>query len=587
MVEREGRAAGVLDALQDWDAWSAQLRRRRCPRSVDRVFAEYAKSSPYLWALPADDEFSGTRCLVERLAALGRRTHDAKQVSAWEDEIRSWLDVAGTRAPSAAFGLEALAWTAASPKLASFIAPALWRELLQAIDALHHRGIQLLVLEVPWEHQLAAELGWTLAYLYPEIPPWWANLPTSREALTHGICDLTDGEGWLRAQDLPLIRPLLATWTRCELLARQLEQPCFHQEATQQCRYVVRQAAVLTRRDGDQVLGGSEFSPELFRTAVTLADEKETTWKAAQLLPRGRRLLAQQGRLRVPKRLPRPSNVSEWSRAAILRTNWSRRSPQFTLLFSDCRTMCELSLGKRLIWSGPWIPEISLDGQAVAAHGDVDMVCEFQDQDVEYVELEMCLTDHWRLQRQIMLAKRDGFLLLADAILGNEPAPIDYRCAVPLADHVSFRPASETNEGWLAVGSESSLLALPLALPEWRSERNVGRLATDDGQLVLSQQAHGRAMFCPLFLDLEPRRQGKSYTWRRLTVGEDRQIVRPDVAAAYRVQIGRAQWLIYRSLTGRTGRTVLGQHFLYEYVVGRFPKSGEVDTLLQIELADD
>jgi hypothetical protein len=37
-------------------------------------------------------------------------------------------------------------------------------------------------------------------------------------------------------------------------------------------------------------------------------------------------------------------------------------------------------------------------------------------------------------------------------------------------------------------------------------------------------------------------------TWRRITVAENLALVPREVAAAYRVQVGREQWLFYRSL---------------------------------------
>jgi hypothetical protein len=49
------------------------------------------------------------------------------------------------------------------------------------------------------------------------------------------------------------------------------------------------------------------------------------------------------------------------------------------------------------------------------------------------------------------------------------------------------------------------------------------------------------------------------------------------------VQIGRLQWLVYRSLAQPAVRTVLGKNLLSEFLVGRFLSDGKVDTLLEIE----
>lgn len=90
-------------------------------------------------------------------------------------------------------------------------------------------------------------------------------------------------------------------------------------------------------------------------------------------------------------------------------------------------------------------------------------------------------------------------------------------------------------------------------------------------------------MFAPLFVDLNRKRLDKPLTWRQLTVGQLREIVPHDVAVGYRVQVGKAQWLMYRSLAPAAIRTVLGQNLMHEFLVGRFHADGHAATLLEIE----
>ena len=144
-------------------------------------------------------------------------------------------------------------------------------------------------------------------------------------------------------------------------------------------------------------------------------------------------------------------------------------------------------------------------------------------------------------------------------------------------------PASETREGYL-VGRKPRALVSPLSLPEWREQRTLGGLASADGALEL-QCGHpaSRRLYAPLFFDLDPRRQVRPATWRRLTVAENRVIVPNEEAVGYRVQSGTEQWLIYRSLDERGNRTLLGQNLVSEMLVARFKTSGEIESLLEIE----
>jgi hypothetical protein len=68
-----------------------------------------------------------------------------------------------------------------------------------------------------------------------------------------------------------------------------------------------------------------------------------------------------------------------------------------------------------------------------------------------------------------------------------------------------------------------------------------------------------------------------------LTVGESLAAVPPEVAAGYRVAVGRRQWLVYRALAHKGNRTLLGHNLSTEFLVARFSQDGEVAPLIEIE----
>ncbi len=222
------------------------------------------------------------------------------------------------------------------------------------------------------------------------------------------------------------------------------------------------------------------------------------------------------------------------------------------------------------------------------------------------------MADGFRIQRQFVMARKDRFLLLADAVLGSRRAALDYRGALPLGPQVTFQPANETSEAVL-IGRKARAMAIPLALPEWRDNASqpkgqavtgvpllgtssVGRglpkrhcsfqavaHAAHESALELRQSAFGGAIFAPLFFDLDRRRFGKPLTWRQLTVAESLAVQPADVAVGYRVTAGGKQWLIYRSLTPSRNRTLLGHNLSSETLVARFTRKGEVKSLIEIE----
>jgi hypothetical protein len=108
-------------------------------------------------------------------------------------------------------------------------------------------------------------------------------------------------------------------------------------------------------------------------------------------------------------------------------------------------------------------------------------------------------------------------------------------------------------------------------------------LEETERRLELRLSANGRCLFAPLFVDLKPRRLAKPLTWRQLTVAENLTVQPRDVAVGYRVLVGRAQWLIYRALATKANRTLLGHNLSSEFLVARFRRNGQVESLLEIE----
>jgi hypothetical protein len=151
-----------------------------------------------------------------------------------------------------------------------------------------------------------------------------------------------------------------------------------------------------------------------------------------------------------------------------------------------------------------------------------------------------------------------------------------------LADGLTFEGREETREGHLHATGRA--LVLPLALEEWKAAGR-GGLEQRGACLEYRVAGSGRGFYAPLLIDLNPRRFGRPLTWRRLTVGENRQILPPDKAAAFRVQIGREQWVVYRSLTGPANRTLLGLNLYHEFLLGSFQRNGECKPILEIEPA--
>lgn len=289
-----------------------------------------------------------------------------------------------------------------------------------------------------------------------------------------------------------------------------------------------------------------------------------------------------------PAKFVSPAAHCEATSLAVLRPASSPRD-MLAVDYRGRELRSELTCGGQVLWSGRCNPRIALDGVELSPASDWENLCWVSDDDADYLELQLEFLGGVRVQRQMLLARQDRFLFAADAVLCERPAAIEYRLALPLAEGVAFLPGEQSREGFLASpGGRRRAQALPLALGEWRGDSRRGDLATGEHGLEFRLTAPAaRALYAPLFVDLSPRRFSRPATWRQLTVAEDRAIVPPDVAVGYRAQVGRAQWLFYRSLAPCGNRTLLGQNLVSEFLAARFGRDGVAETLMEIEASDD
>lgn len=288
-----------------------------------------------------------------------------------------------------------------------------------------------------------------------------------------------------------------------------------------------------------------------------------------------------------PDQLPSGPRLFDGDDAEVARLGGGKRTPRNELFvdFSRRDVHIELAAAGIQLAAGDWTWQASVGGQPLESEGTWSEVFRHRQKQCHYLDLELQLSRGWKLKRQALLAREDRFLLLADALIGPEGEGTEIRQSqgFPLVGSGSFQAAKETREGWIESEGQRRATVVPPALAEWRCEFCHSELLSAAGAVQLEQAALGRNLYVPLWIDLDPRRCRRPVTWRRLTVGEDFSSVPRDVAAAYRIQVGREQWLVYRSLAKAGNRSVLGYNTLHSFVCGRIAAGGGVKEILEIE----
>lgn len=588
-----------------WRAWVKHLRKRKSPRSLQETLG--LKRSALGWGLTTEPLLA-YRPALDRIARLARRPDDAEFDV--QGELRIYLAEHREASYQPHQALLALAWADALPALARFVMAHDWWELLNhLLRRAHTAASAQRPAQTQPEYDLAqqllgGELPFLLAHLFPEIDNCRPLAAAARFTFSHGLDRLLDSQGQVSARHLPVMRPLLASWTRAHVLGAELEGACCDETALSQLRAFVQQVLRCTRPDGARVLAPADaprLDRSLFQAVLAQVADRPTRQLATPVLPKDHR---SDKAPRPPKRLPTPSSIHASGKLAVLRTDWTRRATVATVHFADALVQWELALGQELLWSGEWSLDVRCNGQPLALVGPWELKLGQLSEHADHLLIEAPLSEHVRVQRQIVLARKEHFLFFADALLGEQPASLGLRSSLTLAPTTTIQPAMETREVRLR-SRRASAWVFPLALPEWRRDRRIGELsdasttlgaqsaevpaashlligpsAAPGSDLVLSQQAHGKSLYAPWFVDLAPSRQEQPATWRQLTVCAQRQVVPPDVAVGYRMQVDTRQWLVYRSLGRCDNRTVLGQNFVADFVLARFRRNGTIDALV-------
>jgi len=573
------------DPFTGWKAWQEHLLARKRP-ALPRFVKK--KDSPLLWGWPAEWERDALQAAIESPTSLA-------EAAIGED---------ANSPPDLPLALQLVALAYAMPRLARELPAETWWFL---VERLHTTATQAGSQRVDWETNprdavrsqlLAGELPLALGCLFPEVRALRELRDEARAALSEAIVEITDGQGLPHARLLPVLGPLFACWTRARWFGAHMKRGAWSQAAELQYEWLVRHAIRLADGDdrfllsspstggtsgtrGGASCDGSHWSGPLFATALKLAGDRSDHAAAAVALPRGVVKKRQK-----PRRgdLPQPSLNSDWACVTVMADGWSQSAARLAVSYADNPLSIELAVDGERVLAGSWTFHTTCNGQPVQADGEWEQLCWETGKRFDFLELGLTLTEGLRLERQLLFGREDRVLYYADIIFPTDGAKrqLQHSVGLPLADGARWNAETETRDG-IITGRKLRAAVMPLALHEWRSDPRGGSLFERDGQLTLTQQANGRALCCPLLIDLDRKRSATERTWRQLTVGETMEIVPADVAVGYRAQSGDDQWLMYRSLGQAGNRTVLGHNVAGEFCGGRFLSTGKFKQWIEIE----
>ncbi len=462
-----------------------------------------------------------------------------------------------------------------------------------------------------------AELSWQAGLLFAPVAGSSALRDAGRAAFGQLIADASDAAGVPVAGALADLPSWMTSLVRAREWGRHFSRPLFSASQEKRLRGLVAAVAKFCREDGRPALvrgevnglvqvwstaasalplRGQQVSPAAGYLRSLAGLNGHATRRGTSRQASRRNGVARSGRARtgrtsnghLPKGTVWPVFQSDESRLACLRDAWSPSASSIVVAHHGRYPMLEMAVGGTTLFAGEWEIEVRLDGRTVEP-ADWSCVCWQSDDDGDYFELHS-RPDGLRIERQIFLSRTDDFALLADVVVADPEtvsrgAKLESTSRWTLAPDAALIAQTRTRESRLVFGRRTARV-FPLGLNCSRVEGVAGHLIGVDGRVELSQSGVG-GLYAPLVIDWNPRRRRSPAAWRRLTVAYAGAAVPSGEAAGYLLEVGPLKWMYYRSLLpALEPRSVLGQHTMYESLVGRFVR-GDVEPLVQVEQSTD
>lgn len=434
----------------------------------------------------------------------------------------------------------------------------------------------------------------TLARLFSDIEACRRLEPTATAAVAAEIERLTSPQGVINVAGSNAMVERVSRWTTIREVAAATGEPAWAETTERRWREAATNAIRLLGDDGRRIATGGlmpgRFTEPLLDAVAALGGRRKRVARA---------VCGRQSAGGKPRRFIRRDLHDAASAVAIMRSGWERGALRILVDYRQPVPHLEIAAGDRMLVDGPWQAAVAEGGSPLEVEGPWTAACWESGRQATLLEITAPLAGGRQLERQVLLLPREKVVVLADAVTspggsvaaaaqtngwhGDDGRAAALRCrtVLPLAPGLEAEPAEETREA-LVFDTRMRMMALPLALPEWRVGRGGSLEHTGDG-LTLQQESAGRRLYAPLWLDCDADRIGKPLTWRQLTVADTRVNLPAYQAAGFRVQVGREQWLLYRSLDAPRNRTLLGCNVSCDFLIGRIRRRGSIQRLLEIQ----
>lgn len=530
-----------------------------------------------------------------KIVEEGKGAKKAKKGGDWNSAVAKWL---AEQNCSRCTPLECLVWLDLFPAVAAQLNGevfcSLWKKLfiegaLVASEVMNATSKSLLRSE-------AFEEAWRFSLLFWSVQGGEKVQKQASAHLKRVLLEETDEVGTPHGAHITDLSMWLAPFVRAAREGQRAGVPVFDDEAAKRFRGVTHRALVLCSNEGDFLLSERKVSnPQALLQQLLKAGDESVAEVLLSAFP-GLRGGAKSGRgARKPGALaaavdeeqgfsPRSSFQSDEVRLACLRNYISKDEAKLAIAHPTERALIELHAGGTSFLKGEWKSSLLRGKKRVSVAQPWSNTCWNCDEDSEYFEMQVDLPGGGQIDRQILVPRKGHFAVFGEAVTKLSGGRVEHETRFPVAPGITVEEDPKTREIRL-VGNGKTARFFALPMPQWRTESTAGSLSVEGNEIVLKWTAEGTGFYVPFVLDWDPLRTKSDAVWKKLTVTENLERVKPDAAAGYRLKVGAVhQLLIYRALVPSwEPRACLGFQTRYETAIGRFSSEGDLLPLMYVE----
>jgi hypothetical protein len=504
-------------------------------------------------------------------------------------------------------------WLLNAPRVGADVGWPVWRLTLTRALELTAYLSKPLTCELTADRRLrvTGELRYLVGLLFRDLEGASAVLQLGEQSLRNELVELTDGDGTPAAALLPNLPGWLASLIRSLELGQAAGQTLLNRESLFHFEDLITKSTMLLNGAG-WLLTGEQHRPsrnggrsstsgltphvEMLLCAVRLAGMDELSLAAESLRFRQHvasgkpkdRFQSETFSESPEERLivtdtDLPATQSDWGAWACLRNWWHAEANTVVVRHDGVEIDLQLCVQGIPVVVGTWSLAVRLEGAPLRWDAAWKCSCWSSDPDMDYIELQLEVPRGPMLCRQIMVSRKDQFLVLADVVSGAGRQRIDLESRLPLCRGVKSKADTATREVRLNAHG-LTVRCFPLALPDDRLHGTVGVFESLLGELRLQQASSQESLYAPLVFDWSTDRKSLPAEWRTLTVTQEGRKLQPWEAAGHRLRCGSLHLVVYRSLqSSEESRAVLGLHTDKETVIANFNDKGYVLPIVSVE----